>query len=167
MSAHQGIEIVWDPVQSDNRVYTLILKDELLPLNPDNGRQRSTVSWEYDFGGSQETATATTTAGGGVGSGPVVCFVPWSGLKPTYRGKPKEDAACLDVSSIKRISIMIRSFFGTQEGRFGLKLLSITACSPLESVADGMIMTRKHDHEPRAPADSSSTDQNARKDNSP
>lgn len=102
MSAHQGIEMVWDPAQSDNRVYTLILKDELLPPNPDNGRQRSTVSWEYDF------CASGGVAGGGVGPGPMVCFIPWSGLKPTYRGKPKGDTASLDVSSVKRISIMIR-----------------------------------------------------------
>lgn len=103
MSAHQGIELVWDPAQSDNRVYTLILKDELLPPNPENGRQRSTVSWEYDF-----CASGGTAGGGGVGPGPLVCFIPWTGLKPTYRGKPKDDTSILDVSSVKRISIMIR-----------------------------------------------------------
>lgn len=71
-------------------------------------------------------------------------FIPWSNLKPTYRGKENHDADPLDLKSIKRMSIMMRryglplrlghactharfSFFGTQEGPFSLSLRSITA----------------------------------------
>jgi hypothetical protein len=34
--------------------------------------------------------------------------VPWSQLKPTYRGKPKDDAEDLDTKNVRRFSIMNR-----------------------------------------------------------
>ena len=60
--------------------YTLILKDELLPANPDNGREQASISYEADFelstGGKEERFV----------------FVPWASLNATYRGK-----VCLNV----------------------------------------------------------------------
>jgi|TARA_R110002003_G_scaffold28_23_gene1716 hypothetical protein len=72
-------------------------------------------------------------------------FIPWSKLKPTYRGKPKDDAEPLKLGSVKRWSIMNRryvnvmlvsrcmlmmnSFFGEQEGDFSLTIKSIKAVS--------------------------------------
>jgi len=96
------------------------LKDNLLDRNPENGREQATISWEYDFEvlqtiGADEKAKTDSV------------FIPWSNLKPTYRGKDKKDADPLDLKSIKRMSIMMRSFFGTQEGPFSLSLRSITA----------------------------------------
>jgi hypothetical protein len=71
--------------------------------------------------------------------------VPWSSLKPVYRGKEKKDASKLDLKSVKRFSIMSRrydsrillhaktltrhSFFGDQEGDFSLTIKSIKAVS--------------------------------------
>lgn len=78
--------------KSDGKKYTLILKDEVLPKRPD-GREQSTVSWEYDFV-CQDTDL----------------FIPWGEFKPTYRGKPKSDADSLDLEDIKRVSIMMRRF---------------------------------------------------------
>lgn len=46
LSKYDGIELNID--KSDEKVYTLILKDELLPKRP-NGREQSTVSFEYDL----------------------------------------------------------------------------------------------------------------------
>jgi hypothetical protein len=40
--------LLLDVVKSDGKKYTLTLKDELLPKSPD-GREQSTISWEYDF----------------------------------------------------------------------------------------------------------------------
>jgi hypothetical protein len=74
----------------------LILKDELLPKSS-NGREQSTVSWEYDFKGDEE--------GGKV-------FVYWNDLKPTYRGREKKDAQPLDLKRVKRISLMMRRYVG-------------------------------------------------------
>lgn len=79
-------------------------------------------------------------------------FIPWSGLKPTFRGKEKEHADPINLRSLKRMSIMMRryslliqswiisilisqhSFFGDQEGPFSLTLRSISAVasSPVE-----------------------------------
>lgn len=67
--------------------------NRLLPKSP-NGRDQSTVSWEYDFKVSAE--------------GPV--FFKFDQLKPTYRGREKEDAEPLDLKNIKRISLMMRSY---------------------------------------------------------
>lgn len=74
----------------------MILKDELLPKSP-NGREQSTVSWEYDFKGDNE--------GGKV-------FVHWNEFKPTYRGREKEDAKPLDLKHVKRLSLMMRRYVG-------------------------------------------------------
>ncbi|KAI0129585.1 CIA30 family protein [Xylariales sp. AK1849] len=114
--------------KSDGKKYTLILKDEMLPKRPD-GREQSTVSWEHDFVHHDAEL-----------------FIPWNDFKPTYRGKSKPDAEPLDLENIKRISIMMRSFFGEQEGPFRLEISSIAAskngthkdrgsCSSLRSVA--------------------------------
>jgi hypothetical protein len=91
LSSYDGILL--DIEKSDTKRYTLTLKDELLPKSP-NGREQSTVSWEYDFEGSKH--------------GPSSVFVGWVDLKPTYRGKEKKDAGELDLKHIKRISIMMR-----------------------------------------------------------
>jgi hypothetical protein len=124
-SDYDGITL--DIKKSDGKKYTLILKDELLPKSP-NGREQSTVSWEYDFKGDND--------GGKV-------FVHWNELKPTYRGREKEDAKPLDLKHVKRLSLMMRryvgfflsvrrssadifSFFGSQEGDFSLVITAIS-----------------------------------------
>ncbi|KAM7224055.1 hypothetical protein V8F06_000528 [Rhypophila decipiens] len=97
--------------------YTIVLKDTILPKRPD-GREQSTISWESDFSlaGVEETETIT---------------LPFAEFKPTYRGKPVEDPeAKLDWGSIKRVSIMVRSFFGEQHGPFSLVISSVAARKP-------------------------------------
>ncbi|CAD0053473.1 unnamed protein product, partial [Aureobasidium pullulans] len=91
----------------------------------DNGREQATISWEYDF---KPCFGESSLEKGGL------VFVPWSGLKPTYRGKEKEHADPINLKTIKRMSIMMRSFFGDQEGPFSLTLRSISAAtsSPVE-----------------------------------
>ncbi|KAF2965626.1 hypothetical protein GQX73_g7953 [Xylaria multiplex] len=108
LSSFHGLRLATK--SGDGKKYTLILKDEILPRRPD-GREQSTVSWEYDFRG---------------GAG-IELDIPWQSLKATYRGKPVPDAKPLDVANIKRISIMMRSFFGDQEGPFDLELQHIIA----------------------------------------
>lgn len=78
----------------NSKTYTLILKDaEDLPKRPD-GRLQSTVSWEYDF--------VVKGEGGGAH------FAPFGEFRPTYRGRPKEDAEPLDSGRVRSLSVMIR-----------------------------------------------------------
>lgn len=96
--------LVLDVARADDRKYTLTLKDEVLPRRPD-GRDQSTVSWEYDFVvGAGKGGTAVT--GSTAGSTRVV--IPFEEFKPTYRGKPKPDAEPLDLKNVQRISFMMR-----------------------------------------------------------
>jgi hypothetical protein len=123
---------------SFNKKYTLILKDEILEKRPD-GREQSTVSWEYDFAGPDSSRDSKKFGTDGHG---YVHYVPWSEFKPTYRGKPKSDAKPLDLASIKRISIMMRSFFGEQEGPFRLRIESIgvtTADGSLDKCKEAVV----------------------------
>jgi hypothetical protein len=39
-------------------------------------------------------------------------YVPWSELKPFYRGKPKDDAKDLDLKNVRRFSLMMRRYGG-------------------------------------------------------
>lgn len=133
MSKYQGL--VLDIAKSDEKQYTLTLKDELLPKSP-NGREQSTVSWEYDFKADSD--------GGKV-------YIHWDDFKPTYRGRDKKDAKPLDLKHVKRISFMVRrynchnfflhgdhansdSFFGAQEGDFSLSITSMSAFAKHDSV---------------------------------
>lgn len=82
--------------------YTFILKDELLPKNPENGREQSTISYEYDFQLKKDGEDHSSSSKG------TKILMPWDELKATYRGKEKHDAAPLDTSNIKRLSVMMR-----------------------------------------------------------
>jgi len=93
-----------------------------------DGREQSTISYEYDFSA--------------IGNYSV--FVPWSELKPTYRGKEKNDAPPLDTKGIKRWSFMMRSFFGDQEGDFSVEIKAVKAVSRPEDIEAGL--KREKDH---------------------
>lgn len=108
LSLYDGLELVLGP--SDGKTYTLTLKNEVLPKQPD-GRDRSSVSWEFDFKGPK--------AGGKI-------FVPWNAFRATYRGRDVTGEK-LDLKGIKRFGIMVRSFFGRQEGSFELGIFAIAA----------------------------------------
>ncbi|KAF1956259.1 CIA30-domain-containing protein [Byssothecium circinans] len=114
LSDYDGIQLQHG--KSDGKRYTFILKDEILPPNPENGREQSTTSWEYDFVAGGEAAMESESV-----------YMPWKAFEATYRGKPQEDAGELDTKSVKRFNIMMRSFFGDQEGDFSLTVRSIKA----------------------------------------
>ncbi|KAH7114432.1 CIA30 family protein [Dendryphion nanum] len=118
LSDYDGIRL--DLGKSDGKRYTFILKDELLPRNPGNGREQATTSYEYDFDLSEEGKVLSESS---------FVFVKWDQFKPTYRGKEKKDASKLDKKNVKRLSIMMRSFFGDQQGDFSLTIKSIKAIS--------------------------------------
>ncbi|KAF2085139.1 NADH:ubiquinone oxidoreductase complex I intermediate-associated protein 30, partial [Saccharata proteae CBS 121410] len=116
LDEYDGIQL--NICEADDKQYTFILKDEILQRNPENGREQATLSYEYDFRvpkvGSEVQKTSQV-------------FIPWKELKATYRGREKKDAPTPDLKNIKRMSLMMRSFFGTQEGHFSLTLSSIAA----------------------------------------
>lgn len=86
-----------------------------------DGREQSTISYEYDFSAA----------------GNYSVFVPWSELKPTYRGREKDDAPPLNTKHIKRWSFMMRSFFGGQEGDFSVEIKSVKAVTRPEDLEAG------------------------------
>lgn len=108
VSGYDGIQL--DVEEADKKRSTSIIKDKLLPMNPENGKEQSTVSYEYDFSISSKMANSNGT----------FIFIPWRDFKVTYRGKEKKDASALDRKKIKRFRTMMKSFFGDQEGPFSL-----------------------------------------------
>lgn len=81
---------------SDDKTYTLILKDtEPLPKRPD-GREQSTVNWEHDF-----------RLGSSSGGRAVMRL---EDFQSTYRGRPKSDAEPLNLKKILAMSIMMRRY---------------------------------------------------------
>lgn len=94
LSAYDAL--VLDVARADAKKYTVTLKDEVLPQRPD-GREQSTVSWEYDF-----------VVEGKDGGGKVV--IPFADFEATYRGRKKEDAEPLDLGSVRRVSFMMRRY---------------------------------------------------------
>ncbi|KAF2691287.1 CIA30-domain-containing protein [Lentithecium fluviatile CBS 122367] len=127
LSDYDGIQI--NLGKSDGKRYTFILKDELLSPKLENGREQATVSYEYDFTNPEDAAQAEHS----------FVFVPWKDFTPTYRGKEKKDAKALDRKNVKRFSIMMRSFFGDQEGDFSLTIKSIKAVSRPDDVEEGFL----------------------------
>lgn len=74
-------------------VFTLVLKDTVPPHYADgSGREESTVSYETTF---------SPHAGETV-------YLPFAGLKATYRGRAKEDAPPVNLAGIRRFSLMVR-----------------------------------------------------------
>ncbi|CRK20972.1 hypothetical protein HYQ45_006528 [Verticillium longisporum] len=114
LTSYEGLSISIN--HSDGKKYTLTLKDEILPRRPD-GREQSTVSWEFDF----------------VHPDSGELFIRWADFKPTYRGKPKPDTPPLDLAHVQRISFMMRSFFGEQQGDFELAINHVAAFSTRSS----------------------------------
>jgi hypothetical protein len=95
LSDYDGVLL--DITKSDGKQYTLTLKDELLPPSA-NGREQSTVSWEYDFKPK---------------SGGEKVFAKWDDFNATYRGREQPDAKPLDLKSVKRLSLMMRRYVST------------------------------------------------------
>jgi hypothetical protein len=131
LSQNQTVSVIFQDCLSfqvlnhSGKHYTFNIKDTLLPVDPVTGREQSTISYEYDF---QIPENATLTKKNEL-------FIPWESFNATYRGRPKEDAPKLNTTSIRQLSIMMRSFFGTQEGNFSLSIESISASKMKSKVA--------------------------------
>ncbi|TQS32989.1 hypothetical protein Golomagni_06683 [Golovinomyces magnicellulatus] len=126
LSDYDGI--VLDVIEaSDHKRYALTIKDNIPPRRGD-GRLKSTVTWEAEF----------------KPSGPGEIFLPWDDFKATYRGKDRPEEEPLDLKSIKRIGIMMRSFFDEQDGDFSIELRSIAAQRVSDDEADDIKQYHKH-----------------------
>lgn len=109
LSQYAGLELVY--LKGDGKRYTLNLKT-VIPGKMPNGRDASTIEYAYSFKADQSGSKLWAT---------------WDEFKPFYRGKPQEDAESLDLSKIRRWSLMMRSFFEEQSGPFSLTIRSISA----------------------------------------
>lgn len=116
----------------------MILKDTLLPPSPETGKEQSTISWEYDFTLSSESSEV----GDEKTSAESTIYIPFDKFEPTFRGKPQKDVQGLATGSIKRFSIMNRSFFATQEGSFSLYIKSISAYRKKRSTVESFLKSK-------------------------
>ncbi|KAL7946583.1 complex I intermediate-associated protein 30 domain-containing protein [Trichoderma barbatum] len=119
LAGYEGIVIA--VAQADGKRYALTLKDEIPPKRGD-GRDEAGISWEAEFSVWKDGSDYDLKA----------VFLPWSAFKPTYRGRPKSDAKPLDLSNVKRVGLMMRSFFGEQEGDFSIEIHAIAARREIE-----------------------------------
>ncbi|EAT85751.2 hypothetical protein SNOG_07100 [Parastagonospora nodorum SN15] len=109
LSSYSGVHL--DLGKADGKKYTFVIKDEILPLMEDGREQKAGAEGLY---------------------------IPWSSLKPTYRGKEKKDAGKLDLKNVRRFSIMSRSFFGGQEGDFSLEIKAVKAVRQSSDLEGGI-----------------------------
>lgn len=98
LSQYEGIAI--SVSKSDGKRYLLTLKDEI-PGRRDDGRENSGISWEAEFKVGGHDANGDSLDRKDV-------FLKWSDFKATYRGRDKPDAKPLNLSSIKRVGLMMR-----------------------------------------------------------
>ena len=82
--------------------YTFLLKDEVLPLRTD-GREQSTISYEYEFQAEPASASTNDTAA-------TTITIPFSSLRATYRGKDTPDSRAINLKEVRRISFMMRRY---------------------------------------------------------
>ncbi|OJD38764.1 cia30 family protein [Diplodia corticola] len=132
IDGYDGIQI--EIAESDAKKYTFNIKNELLPPDPDTGREQSTISYEYDFVAPPTNMTGATST----------VFVPWEDFKATYRGREDPDAPPIDLTDIKRFSVMTRSFFGNQEGNFSLSIKSISAARNCSKDKEVIVLESKN-----------------------
>ena len=79
--------------------YVIQLKMTVPEDRPDGRRESAiTYEWEFDVASSLNDLSTVTAE--------------WKDFKPTYRGRPKDDADPLDPGQVKEWSIMARSNFG-------------------------------------------------------
>ncbi|CUS14706.1 unnamed protein product [Tuber aestivum] len=128
LSEYQGIELFVKlegcedipSISSDPpaiKTYSLNIRDLLPDTYIEKGTVRENSTLEYE---------ATFTPSEGLSSDGERILLPFERFEATYRGRPQNGTE-LNLSNIRRFSLMARSFFGSQEGEFRLVLISISA----------------------------------------
>lgn len=97
LSGFEGIQL--EVVKADNKTYTFIVKDEIPGSKRDDGREKSSISWEHNFKLDDQDTSELLQHN---------VTIPWNRFKATYRGREKEDAHPLKVSEIRKFSLMMR-----------------------------------------------------------
>ncbi|PWW78902.1 NADH:ubiquinone oxidoreductase complex I intermediate-associated protein 30, partial [Tuber magnatum] len=115
LSEYQGIELFVKP--GSIKTYSFNIKDLLPDTYIVNGTVRENSTLEYE---------ATFTPSGDPSSDGERIVLPFGKFEATYRGRP-QNGTKLNLSNIRRFSLMVRSFFGSQEGEFRLVIISISA----------------------------------------
>ncbi|OLL23828.1 hypothetical protein NEOLI_005258 [Neolecta irregularis DAH-3] len=106
----------------DGKMYTLNIKTDIPPHTPD-GRDQSSLQYSFDFIADDSKEEQ-------------VIYALFERFIPSYRGRKQEGAPPLNRANIRRWSIMIRSFFGKQEGDFCLVLDNLSAFEKRKSNQD-------------------------------
>lgn len=106
----------------------MILKDAANSQRGQDGREKAGFSWEAEFRANDELKEedGENRAGAEEKEAQAV-WLPWEDFKPTFRGRETTGGEKLDRSNITTVGIMMRSYFGTQEGDFKLEVESVTA----------------------------------------
>ena len=97
LSHCDGIQL--DVTEADNKTYTFIVKDELPDGKREDGREKSSISWEYDFKLKSDGPTSMQSQ---------KITIPWNVFKATYRGRERKDVDPIKTSGVQRFSIMMR-----------------------------------------------------------
>lgn len=107
------------------------------PQQRPDGRNYSSVVYEADFNVTVPDAEYADDGASRRSEKPaLVSFdLPFSSFKPTYRGRPADDAEPLDPAKITLWSLMARSNFSQQSGPFELQLNSMWALPTTHDVA--------------------------------
>ncbi|KAL2043341.1 hypothetical protein N7G274_003647 [Stereocaulon virgatum] len=119
LSGYDGIELIFR--EGDGRIYTLVLRDEESLGKRDDGREKAGINWEAEFRASELVGEEADA------KGQSTVWLPWNYFEATYRGKEKKDAGELKTGSVRRVGIMMRSYFDKQSGDFSVVLKSICA----------------------------------------
>lgn len=98
ISAYNQLEL--EIPYTDGKKYTFNLKDTIPPAGTND---RASVSWGYDF----QLLVTTQTEDGSVSADLQRVAVPIKDLVPTFNGRLVNKSAPLNVTGIKRISIMM------------------------------------------------------------
>jgi len=130
-STEEYVELQSGLAPLNDRVYTILLKDCIIRGEPDAGRE---ISWQWDFKPSLRNPMSQCC---GKKTGPFrqEFNALWEDFKPFYRGRLVDTDKKLNTKTIKRFSIMIRSFFQEQpDGTFAVSLVSISAVGGKKSI---------------------------------
>ena len=92
------------PAQIKDRIYTLIVKDCIIPGEPDSGRE---ITWQWDF--KPRTKIPKEGRSRSLTAPFLQRFIAhWEDFKPFNRGRPVDEGKKLNTKAIRRFSIMIR-----------------------------------------------------------
>ncbi|GAA5988695.1 hypothetical protein JCM10908_003678 [Rhodotorula pacifica] len=128
----------------------LALKEEK-PLRRPDGRRESVTVYQYTIDLDDYSEELTLTFGEdeekrgfgdemekeGKARTAVTVLAKWDQFRPTYRGRPKEDADPLDPGQIYELSFMCRSNFGEQAGPFSFDVVSLAIAPRCASSSGG------------------------------